>query len=68
MPENKQPEEFYSEKELAELLKCSCSRLQKDRYAGRGVPYVKWGRSVLYRKCDVEQYIRDHMVKPICAA
>jgi hypothetical protein len=68
MSDGKKPEEFYREKELAELLKCSTSRLQKDRYAGRGLPYLKWGGTVLYRKSDVQKYIKEHTVKPVCAA
>lgn len=35
------------------------STLQKDRVAGRGIPFVRIGRLVRYRQSDVERYLAD---------
>lgn len=62
-------EQFFTEAELAKLLKCSKSRLQKERYAGRGCPFIKDGRRVLYPKSDVQEYINaNRVVHPASAA
>ena len=39
---------FLNEKEVAEMLRCSLSRLRADRWKGQGLPYFKVGKSVLY--------------------
>ena len=44
---------FLTETELALRQKRSVKTLQADRVAGRGVPFLKIGRSVRYRVADV---------------
>lgn len=60
--------EFYTEKELAEILRCSVSRLQKDRCQKKGIPYLKWGMSVLYSKAEVKKYVESQTVSPAMGA
>ena len=43
--------------ELARLLSVSVRKLERDRQEGTGVPYIKFGRRVLYRGADVEGYL-----------
>lgn len=50
--------------EVAEFTRTSQSSLAQDRYLGRGIPYIKHGRRVLYRWADVEKYIADNTVNP----
>jgi hypothetical protein len=51
-------EQLLTERELSKLLGRSVASLQKDRVAGRGVPFVKLGpRMVRYHSADVASYI-----------
>ena len=49
---------LLSEKEVAVLLKCSVSVLQKNRLKGDGLPYYKMGRSVRYSEESVLEYLK----------
>ena len=44
-------------KQLADLIGVSVRKLERDRQDGTGVPYIKFGRRVLYRGADVEAYL-----------
>lgn len=46
--------------ELAKLMRTTTNSLAQDRYLGRGVPFVKHGRTVLYAKTDVLAYIEQN--------
>lgn len=50
-------DKLLSEKEVAKLINMSLSFLQHDRQRGGGIPYVKIGNSVRYRRTDVDAYI-----------
>lgn len=50
--------------QVAEFLHTSVDKLNQDRYLGRGLPYVKHGRKVLYRWSDVHAYLDAHTVTP----
>jgi hypothetical protein len=39
--------------ELAQLLRTTINSLAQDRYLGRGVPFTRHGRKVLYARTDV---------------
>lgn len=43
--------------ELAQFMRTTTNSLAQDRYLGRGVPFVKHGKKVLYRRGDVEAYL-----------
>ncbi|MCI4675287.1 helix-turn-helix domain-containing protein [Candidatus Mycolicibacterium alkanivorans] len=43
--------------EVAEYLKASKASLDQDRYLKRGLPYVRIGRRVRYRREDVLNYL-----------
>lgn len=38
---------------VAAVYDCSKAKLERDRWAGTGIPYVKLGWQVRYRKADV---------------
>lgn len=42
--------ELVDEKEAAALLRVSVAKLQRDRWAGIGIPFIKLGRAVRYSK------------------
>jgi hypothetical protein len=51
-----------NEKEVATLLQLSVAKLRRDRWLGRGVPYLKHGRSVRYLEGDILKFIEDNRV------
>ena len=51
-------------KEVAEYLRTTVQRLAHDRYENRGLPYIKHGRTVLYRWSDVHAYINARTTVP----
>lgn len=58
---NKSLAEFYSAPEaslfnqitIAYVRDCSTATMERDRWAGGGIPFIKIGRAVKYRKADV---------------
>lgn len=43
--------------ELAELRRTTINSLAQERYLGRGVPFIKDGRRILYARSDVLDYL-----------
>ena len=50
--------------EVARALRTTEASRAQDRYLGRGIPYVKAGKRILYRWADVNEYLDSHTVKP----
>lgn len=61
-PHQKPQHLALSELEVAQLVGCSLSRLRQDRHHARGLPYVKWGRSVRYLWEDLKKYLEDRRI------
>lgn len=55
-------DDLVDERVAAAMLDMSVAWLQRDRWAGASVPYVKLGRSVRYRVGDVRETIRKRTV------
>jgi hypothetical protein len=53
---------LFNQKTIAAILSCSTQLLERNRWAGAGVPYLKIGRKVLYRKTDVLHFIQQQKV------
>jgi excisionase family DNA binding protein len=52
-------EKLITTKEAAGMLGVSMAFLERDRWAGARIPFVRIGsRSVRYRRDDIEAYIR----------
>lgn len=49
--------EFLSTAETARFLGVTPSKLEHDRAAGTGLPYLKLGRAVRYRRSAIERYL-----------
>ena len=53
---------LFDQKTLAAILDCSTQLLERNRWAGQGVPYLKIGRTVRYRKHDIINFLRQQKV------
>ncbi len=54
------PEELLNTAETAAILRIGKSTLEQDRCYGRlGLPFVRLGRSIRYRRSDVEAYLKN---------
>lgn len=49
--------------EVAGFIRASKESLDQDRYLGRGLPYVRIGRKIRYRREDVLQYLSDNTIR-----
>lgn len=52
--------ELLPQQQLATILAVSERTLERWRVEGCGPAYVKAGRRVLYRRCDVDQWLDDN--------
>lgn len=48
---------LFGQRTLAAVLDCSTHLLEKNRWVGCGIPFLKIGRTVRYRKKDVLEYL-----------
>ena len=53
---------YLNEKQVAEFMGVSVSKLQSDRFKGVGLNYIKIGRTVRYSLNVIEKYLSDHTV------
>lgn len=52
-----QESKVINEKQVAEIVGFSVPWVRKQRYEGGSIPYFKVGRSVRYRRADVEAWV-----------
>lgn len=57
---------LLSTKQLAKILNCSSGTLHNNRCRGKGLPYYKIGRRVMYHPKDVQAYLKERRVEPKC--
>lgn len=53
-------ESLHPQSTIAAVLDCSHAKLERDRWAGVGIHFVKLGRKVKYRKKDVMNWLNQH--------
>ncbi|MEQ1544695.1 hypothetical protein [Methyloglobulus sp.] len=53
-------ESLYGQTVIADVIDCSKAKLERDRWAGTGIPFIKIGRQVKYRKGDVLNWLNQH--------
>ena len=51
---------WFGQVTVAAVRDCSEATIERDRWAGSGVPFVKCGRSVRYRKADILEWLSKH--------
>jgi hypothetical protein len=54
---------YYKEKAIADYRGCSVYTLRNERFLGKGIPFVKDGRSVRYWGPDVINYMKMRRVR-----
>jgi predicted DNA-binding transcriptional regulator AlpA len=50
-------DQLLSDRDVGKITGRAQSTLQKDRVAGKGIPFVRIGRLVRYRQSDVNAYL-----------
>jgi len=56
---------YITEKEVSEIIGRALSTLRNDRFLGKGIPYIKIGKSVRYRLDDVIEFMESKRVETI---
>ena len=51
---------LFPQKTVAALRHCSNATLERDRWAGTGIPFIKIGRQVRYNKRDILEFFSKH--------
>jgi len=51
---------LFNQKSIAVIRDCSTYTLERDRWAGNGIPFLKIGRAVKYRKIDVLEWLAQY--------
>jgi len=51
---------LFSQETVAAIRDCSLATLERDRWIGTGIPFIKMGRLVRYRKADIRAWLEGH--------
>ena len=51
---------LITQSDLADLFGISQRKLERDRHVGTGIPFVKVGRRVLYRREDILAFLEEN--------
>lgn len=54
---------LFSQETIAAIRDCSLATIERDRWIGIGVPFIKMGRLVRYRKSDIQTWLQQHAVQ-----
>ena len=52
---------LFSQETVAAIRDCSAATLERDRWIGIGVPFIKMGHSVRYRKSEIRAWLENHV-------
>jgi excisionase family DNA binding protein len=52
---------LFSQETVAAILDCSMATLERDRWIGNGIPFIKIGRLVRYRKTEIKTWLDQHV-------
>ena len=53
---------LFDQETPAALFDCSSAKMERSRWDGTGIPFVKIGRSVRYRKIDILNYLNNQKI------
>ena len=56
-------EKYITEKKVAEITSRALSTLRNERFLGKGIPYIKIGKSVRYKYEDVIEFMEMRRVE-----
>ncbi len=48
---------FFGQKTAAAVMDCSEAKMERDRWAGVGIPFIKMGRAVRYQKRSILEHV-----------
>ena len=51
---------LFSQLTVAALRQCSIATNERDRWAGIGIPFIKTGHLVRYRKAEIRAWLEQH--------
>ena len=51
---------LFAQETVAAIRDCSLATMERDRWIGTGVPFIKVGRLVRYRKTDIRAWLEKH--------
>lgn len=51
---------LFSQETVAAIRDCSLATLERERWAGTGLRFIKIGRSVRYRKSEIRAWLEMH--------
>lgn len=51
---------LFSQETVAAIRDCSLATIERDRWIGIGIPFLKMGRLVRYRKSDIRTWLDMH--------
>lgn len=54
---------YLNEKQVKEITGIALSTLRNHRFLKKGIPYLRYGRKILYDRTDVESYFSNHKIK-----
>jgi hypothetical protein len=54
---------YLNEQQVGQIVGRALSTLRNERAAGKGIPYIKAGRSVRYNLADVVRYMEERKVE-----
>lgn len=55
---------YLTEQEVSKLIRRAVQTLRNDRHYGRGLPFHKNGRSIVYKEEDVIQHMESRRIAP----
>lgn len=62
--ENSSPILAVDEYEASKMIGRAVQSLRNDRHLGRGIPYLKLGRSVRYLLADIHAHLQSNRIDP----
>jgi len=48
---------LFNQDTVAAIRNCSLATIERDRWAGTGIPFIKMGRLVRYKKSDIHTWL-----------
>lgn len=54
---------LFNQVTVAAVRNCSTATMERDRWAGGGIPFLKINRSVKYRKSDVVAWLEQYQAQ-----
>jgi len=51
---------LFPQETIAAIRSCSVALIERERWLGTGIPFIKTGRLVRYRKQDIRDWLAGH--------